>query len=117
MQHLVQSIWSADEGYALRRRHLRLSPDRTHVHVECRCSPGQSLADMSEAEDAQRLAGKLRPERRCQCADSPLAFPLALAQPGVDAPERARERQHGADDVFSDPRLVPISIREMHSRT
>jgi hypothetical protein len=55
----------------------------------------------------------LRPERRSECTDGPLAFPLALSELSVDAAEGSGQRDHRSDDVLGDCRLVTVGIGQM----
>src|SRR5262249_12361593 len=65
---------------------------------------------MSKAENAERLAGELAPQWRRRRADRPLALPLSGPHLAVEPPEVARERDHGAHDIFGDPRLVAVGV-------
>ena len=78
---------------------------------------GQRLSDVPKSEDTECLAGKLRPERWHRRTDGPPALPLTTAQLGIDAPERARERNHRADDVFGNPGFMPVNVRQVHTGT
>src|SRR2546427_6755415 len=48
-----------------------VTTDRADGHVERPGAPGQRLADVPVAENAEGLAGQLRPRRRRRGADGP----------------------------------------------
>src|SRR5262245_65531622 len=79
-QHLIESLRSADETDARRCFDLRLSPNRTYIHVECLGATCKRLTDMTENQNAQGFTTELRPQRGCRPADSTLDIPLAVTQ-------------------------------------
>src|SRR5262245_40626352 len=109
-QHLIESLRSADETDARRCFDLRLSPNRTYIHVECLGATCKRLTDMTETQNAQGFPTELRPQRGCWPADRPLAFPLAVPQLLIDAAKGPRQRNHRTDDVLGDSHFVSVGV-------
>src|SRR2546427_13242630 len=93
-----------------------VTTDRADGHVERPGAPGQRVADVPVAENAEGLAGQLRPRRRRRGADGPLALPGSTPERRVEPHEAAREREHRAEHVFGDADLVAVRVGEGRPR-
>jgi len=74
-----------------------------------------ALADVTESQNAQRLARQFRPERRRGRTDGPLTFPFTLTHLGVEA-SNDRVSAIIAPMMYSRCRPRDRSIREIRAR-
>src|SRR5262249_36169620 len=115
-QDFVQLLWATDKRYPGWRRQPCLPSDGTDLHVERPRPLSERLSDVTKAENAEGLARQLRPRRRWRRPNGPLAQPLAMSELRVEMPKSPRQREHGANDVFSNPHFVPIGVGQAHPR-
>ena len=74
------------------------------------------LADPAVAENADRSAGELGPQRRQRRADRPVALPIALSQRCVEPRKLARQGQHRPHDILGNSDLMAVGVGEQRAR-